>query len=174
MGTRWTAFVWGRASLRSQPTCLDDRGDEFGRHDCDDDVRARCSPSGVLKWLDGLASSASNELMWERNGFSADGLKGGELEIEVGVEPIELGRFDQRVHDCGDFCASHRAGAVVIFPANHDASERPLRLVVVERHLGVGPKTPASRRSVFPSMQWLCRADSVAAPVAPMPTDGCL
>jgi len=104
-------------------------------------VRARRSPCwSEAEGAERAIFEESTELMRERDWPAGDRFERGELEIELGVDAVDLRGLDERVHHRGHFRASLGARAEMIFPSEDHAAHRALRAVVVERHVGVGQK----------------------------------
>jgi len=61
-------------------------------------------------------------------------------EVGSGIDAAELGGLEQGVEDRGDLGAPLGAGAIVVLPAHHHATKRPLGCVVVQRYPGIVEK----------------------------------
>lgn len=84
----------------------------------------------------------SAELMRQRNRPAADGFERGELEVEFGVDAIDLRALNERIHHGGHLDAALGARAAMILASDHDATQCTLRTVAVERHIRIGREDP--------------------------------
>jgi hypothetical protein len=73
-----------------------------------------------------LQRSGSAKLVRERHALAADARDRSGAQVRVGIDAGELRALDERVEDGGDVGAAPRLRAVVVLPADDDATERAL------------------------------------------------